>query len=368
MKIKNKGICFKFITEYFNLNPKFGSDKLYRMPQILESVSLKGLNTFGVEASARWFTEVNSEEDLFELFSDDQWKQAKRLIIGGGSNILFTQDFDGLVVRINIKGIRHEVKGTEVFVTAGAGEVWKDFVLYCVNNGFAGVENLSLIPGTVGASPVQNIGAYGVELKDVFYSCDVFNIESEKKQIFFKDDCGFGYRDSIFKKELKGKVIISSVCFKLSALPSVNTSYGAISHELTKRGIINPGIKEISEVVSEIRINKLPDPSTIGNAGSFFKNPVVTVEEFRQLQSVFPDIVHYCLPNSTIKIAAGWLIEQCGWKGKSIDDAGTWKNQSLVLVNYGNATGSDIYKLSTRIIADVEHRFGIALEREVNIV
>lgn len=338
------------------------------MLQISENVSLKQLNTFGVEAYARWLVTINSEDDLLELFSDGSWKSIPRLIIGGGSNILFTRDFEGLVIRINIKGISHDVQGPDILVAAGGGEVWNDLVKYCVGHGFAGVENLSLIPGTVGASPVQNIGAYGVELKDVFFSCRVFNIESGRTDVFFKEDCGFGYRDSIFKKELKGQTVITEVFYKLSAVPEINTSYGAINQELIKRGIVNPDIKDISDVVSSIRVNKLPDPSTIGNAGSFFKNPVITVDEFRQLQSVFPDIVHYCLSNSTIKLAAGWLLEQSGWKGKKIDEAGTWKNQALVLVNFGNATGSDIYDLSEQIIEDVKNRFGVTLEREVNVI
>lgn len=338
------------------------------MLRISENVSLKQFNTFGIEATARWFTEISSESELDELFANPQFSDCRRLVLGGGSNVLFTHDFDGLVVRINIKGIRRDPSDNDILVTAGAGEVWKDFVRYCVDNGFGGVENLSLIPGTVGASPVQNIGAYGVELKDVFYSCKAFNIEKKKHEVYYHDQCRFGYRDSIFKNELKGKIVITHVCFKLSSDPILNTSYGAIGAELKNRGIENPGIKDISDVVSEIRVKKLPDPSTIGNAGSFFKNPVISVDEFRQIQSVFPDIVHFCLPNSTVKLAAGWLIEQCGWKGKKINDAGTWKNQALVLVNYGNASGSDIYNLSERIIEDVKNRFGVTLEREVNVL
>ena len=337
------------------------------MLEILENVSLKNFNSFGVEAKARWYAEIRNEDDLVGLFSDKRWAGIERLVIGGGSNVLFTHDFDGLVVRMNIKGIESKIEGTDVFVNSAAGEVWNDFVQYCVRNNFAGVENLSLIPGSVGASPVQNIGAYGVEIKDVFYSCKAFNIETGEYSVFNNADCRFSYRDSIFKHSLKNKVIITSVCFKLSTVPSINTSYGAISQELSKRGILHPGIKDISEVVSSIRVAKLPDPSTIGNAGSFFKNPIITVEEFRHLQSVFPDIVHYCLPNSTIKLAAGWLIEQCGWKGKKINETGTWKNQALVLVNYGSATGSEIYKLSEMIISDVKTRFGVTLEREVNV-
>ncbi len=338
------------------------------MPQIFENVSLKHLNTFGVEAKARWFTEINSEQDLIDLFKDEQWKAAERLVIGGGSNILFTKDFEGLVIRMNIKGISQEIEGENIFITAGGGEVWNDLVNYCVDRGFAGMENLSLIPGSVGASPIQNIGAYGVELKDIFLKCEVFNISTREFSTFYNADCQFGYRESIFKSELKGKVIITSVTYKLSAKPNLNTTYGAISSELQNRGIDNPTIKDISQVVSDIRVSKLPDPSTIGNAGSFFKNPVVSKDTFEKIQSSFPDTVHYCLPNSTVKLAAGWLIEQCGWKGKKIGETGTWKNQALVLVNHGNATGTEVYGLSSAIINDVKNKFGVVLEREVNMV
>lgn len=338
------------------------------MPRIFENVSLKTLNTFRVEARARWFTEISSEQELNELFADKKWKTTERLVIGGGSNILFTKDFEGLVIRMNIKGITEKIEQDDVFVTAGAGEVWNDVVTFCVNRGFAGMENLSLIPGSVGASPIQNIGAYGVELKDVFHSCTAFDIESGRQLFFSNQDCQFGYRESIFKKELKGKVIITSVTYKLSTKASLNTSYGAIATELLNRGIEQPDIKDISKVVSDIRVSKLPDPSTIGNAGSFFKNPVVSKLKCEQLLSDFPNTIHYCLPNSTVKLAAGWLIEQCGWKGKKIGETGTWKNQALVLVNHGKATGSDIYKLSSAIIDDVNNKFGVLLEREVNTI
>ncbi|HEX8376883.1 MAG TPA: UDP-N-acetylmuramate dehydrogenase [Pedobacter sp.] len=338
------------------------------MVQILENISLKPYNTFGVEALARWYTEINSEDELVELFRDERWKSADRLVLGGGSNLLLTRNFDGLVIRMNIKGITAEVNAPYVIVAAGAGEVWNDLVMYCVGKGFAGMENLSLIPGSVGASPIQNIGAYGVELKDVFLSCRAFEIETGKILEFRKEDCEFGYRESIFKNKLKGEVIITEVKFSLSTIPSLNLTYGAIGEEMQKRGIVNPTIKDVSDVVSHIRVSKLPDPSTIGNSGSFFKNPVIREQEFKQVQSIFPDTVHFCLPNSTVKLAAGWLIEKCGWKGKKIGETGTWKNQALVLVNYGNATGTEIYDLSTQIIADVKLKTGVALEREVNII
>lgn len=338
------------------------------MPEIFDNVSLKKYNTFGVEATARWYTEINSEDDLKDLFANEEWKKAERLVLGGGSNLLLTKDFDGLVIRMNIKGISSKVNGEQVVVEAGAGEVWHNLVMYCVNSGFAGMENLSLIPGSVGASPIQNIGAYGVELKDVFESCRVFFIETGEIREFKKDECRFGYRESIFKNDLKGEVIITSVVFQLSTKPALNISYGAIGEELQKRHIANPGIKDVSDVVSHIRVSKLPDPSTIGNSGSFFKNPIISETEFKKIQSVFPDTVHFCLPNSTVKLAAGWLIEQCGWKGKKIGETGTWKNQALVLVNYGNATGSEVYDLSSLIIEDVKTKFGVTLEREVNVI
>jgi len=338
------------------------------MHSIAEHVSLKNLNTFRVEAHARWFTEIQKEEELRELFAEDKWRSAERFIIGGGSNVLFTRDFNGLIIRMSIPGIIHHIEASTVFVTAGAGVVWNDLVQYCVERGFAGIENLSLIPGTVGASPVQNIGAYGVELKDVFHSCRAYHINRAEIITFSPADCKFDYRDSIFKRELKNQVVISSVTFKLSLVPQINISYGAIRQELEARGITQPDIKDVSRVVSSIRVDKLPDPSTIGNAGSFFKNPVIDEQQFVQLKSAFPDIVHYCLPNSTVKLAAGWMIEKSGWKGKQIKETATWKNQALVIVNAGNASGSDIYSFSEAIIDDVKEKFNITLEREVNVL
>jgi UDP-N-acetylmuramate dehydrogenase len=337
------------------------------MPQIIENHSLKSLNTFGVEAQARWFTEIFSENDLSELFAAERWRTERLLVLGGGSNMLFTKDFDGLVLHIRIGGIGHTAEGDRILVSAGAGVVWNDLVQYCVQRGFAGVENLSLIPGSVGASPIQNIGAYGVELKDVFYECRAFEVATGKMRTFNKEECRFGYRESAFKQELKGQYIITRVTFCLPAGADLNISYGAIGQELEKRGITQPGIKDVSDVVSHIRVSKLPDPSTIGNAGSFFKNPVIPVEKFRQLQSAFPDIVHFSVGDTYEKLAAGWLIEQCGWKGKIVGNTGTWKNQALVLVNHGNATGNEVFNLSEAIIQSVEDTFGVRLEREVNI-
>ena len=324
------------------------------MLQIQQNVSLKNFNTFGLDAKARYFVEISHVDELVELFLDPQWQQTERLVLGGGSNMLFVKDFEGLVIRMNIRGIEHRISHDEVFVEAGAGEVWNDLVNFCVAHQYAGLENLSLIPGSVGASPIQNIGAYGLELKDVFDTCEAFEIATGAIKTFTKADCHFGYRDSVFKTELKGKYIITSVKFKLSLVPDVKLHYGAI--------------KDVSQVVSHIRVSKLPDPSTIGNAGSFFKNPVITSVEFEKVHSSYPEVVHYPAGEGYIKLAAGWLIEQCGWKGKVVGHTGTWKNQALVLVNHGGATGEEVYSLSSQIIDSVYTKFGVLLEREVNII
>jgi len=338
------------------------------MLQIQENVSLKTFNTFGIDVKAAFFAEIFDEEDLRTLFKNELSKANKLLIIGGGSNVLFTQDYDGLVIKISIQGIESKVDGDTVKVTAGAGVVWNDFVTYCVENNYAGVENLTLIPGTVGASPIQNIGAYGVELKDVFESCTAFEINTGEIKTFSYADCHFGYRESIFKGELKGQFIITSVTFALKTEARLNTSYGAIEAELQKRGIESPGIADVSAAVAHIRVSKLPDPSTIGNAGSFFKNPVIEKFEFADVVAKHPDVVHYPTADGKIKLAAGWLIEQCGWKGKIQGNTGTWKNQALVLVNHGNASGQEVFAFSAQIIDSVKSTFGVTLEREVNIM
>jgi len=338
------------------------------MLQIQQNVSLKNFNTFGIDAKAKYFVEISQPGELIELFMDPQWQQTERLVLGGGSNMLFINDFDGLVIRMNIRGIDHRINHDEVFVVAGAGEVWNDLLNYCVAHEYAGLENLSLIPGSVGASPIQNIGAYGVELKDVFYTCNAFEIATGKFKTFTHEDCHFGYRDSAFKSELKGQYIIVSVKFRLSLVPDVKLHYGAIKDELAKRNITSPTIKDVSDVVSHIRVSKLPDPSTIGNAGSFFKNPVIPVDEFRAIRSYFPAIVNYPAADGEVKLAAGWLIEQCGWKGKVVGHTGTWHNQALVLVNHGGATGEEVYSLSSQIIDSVYTKFGVMLEREVNMI
>ena len=338
------------------------------MLQIQENVSLKNFNTFGLPAIARYFVEINHEDDLTELFLDPQWLQMPRLVLGGGSNMLFVKDFDGLVIRMNIRGIEHRISKETVYVEAGAGEVWNDLVNFCVLRGYAGLENLSLIPGSVGASPVQNIGAYGVELKDAFYSCRAFEIATGNFKTFNKADCHFDYRESIFKGELKEQYIIVSVKFLLSLVPTLHLNYGAITQELANRQITEPTIRDVSQVVSHIRVSKLPDPSTIGNAGSFFKNPIISSEQFAKVVAQFPEVVNYPAGEGHVKLAAGWLIEQCGWKGKIAGHTGTWKNQALVLVNHGGATGTEVYTFSSQIIDSVYTKFGVLLEREVNII
>jgi len=338
------------------------------MLQLQQNISLKNFNTFGVDVSARHFVEINHEDELVELFMDPKWLTEKRLVMGGGSNMLLINDFDGLVIRMNIRGFEHRINHNEVFVEAGAGEVWNDLVNFCVDREYAGLENLSLIPGSVGASPIQNIGAYGVELKDVFDSCRAFEIATGKFRTFTKADCEFGYRESVFKGSLKEQYIIVCVKFHLSLIPDLNLKYGAIEQELAQRKITNPTIKDVSQVVSHIRVAKLPDPSTIGNAGSFFKNPVITAAEFEALQARHADVVNYPAGNGQVKLAAGWLIEQCGWKGKVVGHTGTWKNQALVLVNHGGATGQEVYNFSSQIIDSVYTKFGVTLQREVNII
>lgn len=290
------------------------------------------------------------------------------LILGGGSNILFTKDFEGLVLKNEIKGIEllHE-DANYVYVKAGAGENWHQFVLHCISRGWAGVENLSLIPGCVGAAPVQNIGAYGVELDDVFLDLEAFHLKEKKMVTLTKSDCDFGYRDSVFKKKYKNEFAITSVTFQLKKKPVFHTSYGAITQELEKMGVKELSIKAISQAVISIRSSKLPDPVQVANAGSFFKNPEITKTRYEELQAEFPGIIAYPLADDKMKLAAGWLIEQCGWKDFRRGDAGCHAKQALVLVNYGKATGSEIYQLSEEIITSVMKRFGVILEREVNI-
>ena len=335
---------------------------------VQENISLKKYNTFGIEASARYYAEITSVQELVTLISDDRFKNSTRLVLGGGSNLLLTKNYDGLVIKNAIKGVELIKEDSDYYyVKVAAGEVWHDFVMYCVKNNFAGVENLSLIPGCVGASPIQNIGAYGVELKDVLYELEAFNINEQKIKSFTNKECLFGYRDSIFKSKEKNKYIITSVTFKLKKMAVYNTKYGAIEKELESMGVKELSIAAISKAVCNIRSSKLPDPAKIGNAGSFFKNPEVSKAKYEFLKGMFPEIVAYPTESGTIKLAAGWLIEQCGWKGKRVGDAGVHIDQALVLVNYGNAKGKEIYDLSEKMLLSVNEKFGVMLEREVNI-
>lgn len=334
---------------------------------IHQNASLKAYNTFGVDVSCHELIHIYSENELPIIYEQGYFKK-NTFILGGGSNVLFTKDYAGTILKIDNKGINHFIEGNNIYITAKAGEVWNDFVWYCIDRGFGGVENMALIPGTVGASPIQNIGAYGTELMDVFYSCQAFDTHTGTFTSFTKEDCKFTYRDSIFKTDFKGRYIITTVTYKLSLKHKVNTSYGAINAELSLRGITNPTIKEVAEAVSTIRVEKLPDPSTIGNAGSFFKNPIITTESLDRLKSTFPTIVHYIIDDKKAKLAAGWLIEQCGWKGKNEGNAAVWKNQALVITNTGQASGTEIYDLSSKIMNDVYQKFGIKLEREVNVL
>ncbi len=345
-----------------------------------QNISLKKYNTFSIDVTAKYFASFNTLDQVKELFEfnkpETRNPKPETLILGGGSNILFTKNFDGLVLKNEIKGIEIVNEDDDcVFVKAGAGENWHQFVLYCINNNFAGVENLSLIPGNVGASPMQNIGAYGAEIKDVFHSLQAFHVKEKVMHSFNLSDCAFGYRESVFKKKYKNQFIITDVTFRLNKKPQFNTSYGAIEQELEKMGVKELSVKAISDAVINIRSSKLPNPNEIGNAGSFFKNPEVEKSTFDILQAKFTEIVGYNLPNGNVKLAGGWLIEQCGpdntgtsWKGYRKGDAGCHAKQALVLVNYGNARGEDIFALSELIIASVKEKFGVVLEREVNII
>ncbi len=335
---------------------------------IKENYSLKSLNTFGLKVDAKYFTTVASVDEIREAVLFAKKKNVPLLVLGGGSNILFKGNFSGLVVKNEIKGISVvKETGDAVFVRVSGGEIWDDFVSYCVDNGWGGVENLSLIPGSVGAGPIQNIGAYGVELKDSFVELDALFLKTGDVKTFLKSECEFGYRSSIFKKKLKGEVVITSLIFRVDKQPQLKTEYGAIENELAAIGDSNITVQDVRNAVIKIRRAKLPDPQELGNAGSFFKNPVITVEKFEKLKSSFPDIVSY-KQNDNYKLAAGWLIDKCGWKGKRAGEAGVHVNQALVLVNYGNATGTDILNLAGKIQQSVFNKFGVELEREVNVV
>ena len=331
---------------------------------IQQNISLKNYNTFGINVNAKRFIEINSTQELKQLLT----KEKAIFLLGGGSNMLLTSDIEKLVIHLNLKGITVNDTETDfVFITAEAGENWHDFVVWCISQNYGGLENLSLIPGNVGTSPIQNIGAYGVEIKDTFHQLEAIEIATGKTRIFKHKDCNFGYRNSVFKNELKGKFIITNVTFKLTKNNhKTNISYGAIKEVL--KDIKNPTLKDISNAIISIRESKLPDPQKIGNSGSFFKNPVIAIDLFKKLQEKYPNIPNYVVSTKEIKVPAGWLIEQCGFKGKRFGEAGIHEKQALVLVNYGNATGKEIYQLAKKIQQTVLEKFSIPLEIEVNVI
>ncbi len=339
---------------------------------IQEQVSLKAYNTFQLDVTARYFVEIHSLEDFIELLNTTIYKNNTSLIIGGGSNLLLCKNVDGLVIKNSIQGISIiDETAEQVYLKANAGEAWHDLVMYCIDHNYAGIENLSLIPGCVGAAPMQNIGAYGMELKDVLQEVHALNLTSQQLEIFSNQDCQFAYRESIFKHSHKGKYLITAIVLKLNKTANINISYGAIKDELAKNNITNPTIKNVSDAVIAIRQSKLPDPKILGNAGSFFKNPEIDMMSFEKFHEANPTAPYYEITTSNnekmYKIPAGWLIEQCGWKGKVVGNTGSHKDQALVLVNYGNARGEEIYQLALAIQKSVQEKFHINISPEVNI-
>lgn len=335
--------------------------------QLQHNVSLKPYNTFGIDTTAEYFLPLTDESLLHDVLSDKSLPEQKH-ILGGGSNVLLTQSVNGLTVLNRIKGISIVKEDDEhVWLNVNGGEVWHELVMYAIQNGWGGIENLALIPGTVGASPIQNIGAYGVEAKEIIETVNGYHLLDNATVSFTNADCRFGYRDSIFKNELKNKVFISSVVFRLDKKPKFNTSYGAITQELGKMNITELSVRAIADAVIAIRTSKLPDPKQIGNAGSFFKNPTINKDQYNQLQETYPDIPSYPVSDVAVKIPAGWLIESCGWKGVRKGDTGVHAKQALVLVNYGHASGAEIWALSEEVVQSVKNKFGIELEREVQV-
>ncbi|OIN57694.1 UDP-N-acetylmuramate dehydrogenase [Arsenicibacter rosenii] len=341
------------------------------MLTLQSNFSLKNYNTFGIDATARFGVEVHNLADLQTLLRSEEYQEMPKLILGGGSNVLFTKDVDGLVILMRIDGIDVvRESDTHYWVQAGAGVNWHQFVMYCVENKYAGLENLSLIPGTVGAAPMQNIGAYGVEIEQVFDSLTALHVESGELRQFNHEECRFGYRESVFKHDLKGQYIIASVTFRLAKQPTFHISYGAIQDTLAEMGVSagDITIRDVSDAVIRIRRSKLPDPADIGNAGSFFKNPEIPTVQYQQLKLAYPAIPGYVVSETTTKVPAGWLIEQAGWKGYRDGDAGVHTKQALVLVNYGGANGHDLLSLATRIQTSVFDKFGITINPEVNVI
>ena len=336
---------------------------------VQKQISLQPYNTFGIPVDAAAFCIIRTKEDIISLIQNELKKYKFSLMIGGGSNILLCKNVEGLVIKNEIKGIEIiEEDETHVWVKSYSGTVWHDLVMYCVARNYGGIENLSLIPGTVGAAPMQNIGAYGVKLKNVFVALKKIKLQTGNTKIFTKEECKFGYRESVFKKEEKGNYFIYAVTLKLSKHPTINTSYGDIQKIVEERAIQHPTIKEISEAVIQIRESKLPNPKILGNAGSFFKNPEIEKDIAEKILKKFPTMPHYPMDNGMVKIAAGWLIEQCGWKGKQIGQTGNHAKQALVIVNYGNATGNEIWKHALAVQQSVSEKFGVEIKPEVNII
>ena len=336
--------------------------------EILENFSLKKYNTFGIEAKAAAFVAVHSVEELRQILQENPTRE--KFILGGGSNMLLTKDIDALVIHIDLKG-KKIIKEDEnhVWVESQAGENWHEFVLYTISQDFGGLENMSLIPGNVGTTPVQNIGAYGTEIKDTFEYCEAMEIATQKMRTFSHAECNFGYRESIFKQDIKDQYIITSVVFKLTKKNhNIKTSYGDIIAELTKQNVTEPTLRDVSNAVIAIRQSKLPDPKELGNSGSFFKNPIVLKSDFEPIHAKFPEMKFYEVSETEVKVPAGWLIEQAGFKGKRFGDAGIHKNQALVLVNYGDATGQEILAVSRDVQQTVFEKFGIRIEAEVNVI
>lgn len=333
--------------------------------RIFENHSLQVYNTFGIDCKAVFFAVVKSESELRKLLAEPEFLKLPKLFLGAGSNILLCGDYKGLVVQLDLKGIADLGNG---LIKVQAGENWHEFVLWSINHGYNGIENLSLIPGNVGTAPMQNIGAYGVELKNVFVELEAFHIASEEIHVFKNEDCQFAYRESVFKNKHKGDYVILSVTFQLANDAKVNTSYGAIKEVLSQSGIVAPTPKQVSDAVISIRQSKLPDPNKIGNSGSFFKNPVILKSKFDELLKEYSQIPCYPVNGQEVKVPAGWLIEKAGWKGKRIDDYGVHEKQALVLVNYGGAKGEDIYKLAQEIQTSIKEKFGIHLHMEVNVI
>lgn len=337
--------------------------------EIKENYPLKQLNTFGIDAMARYYVAIESNDELKKLIGNGWLKRHPYYILGGGSNILFTGDFSGILLKLQTKQIVvEEASDEEVLVRAEAGVDWNDLVSFCIDNEFGGLENLILIPGNVGAAPIQNIGAYGIEQEQVFYELKAVDLSDGKESIFSKQQCEFGYRDSIFKNELKGKYLITEVTYKLSRKYKPHLEYAPLKEAFKNQDPNDINLRKISEVVAGIRRSKLPDPRVTGNAGSFFKNPVINEKDFLKIKEEYPTIPGYKQEDRNIKVPAGWLIEQCGWKGKRVGETGVHEKQALVLVNYGKSSGKNILDLSEQIAADVHKSFGICLKREVNVV